>query len=363
MYFSEQQMKTLFNPLDAITFPFDGIYLDELSGWWLGNANFNKAHYQYTTVPLTYSPYYKKPMLHRASTTWELVKKLSDELHSNSKTIFANKCPDKTSFYTPLIDAMGTEQTALSGSVYSPQTIEQMSMWRTLSYQKPFCILLSNDYDVFDHDMMEKYFQQCLAFGIFPSPSTNYSDNLQYFTSRNMYYERDRDLWKKYMPALKTVAEAGWEPVTEATADNSNVLVERYGKSADYGVYFTLFNNTDETQDVNLTVPVSQFGLKEGCTYKELTSLQPVSLQNNVYKIKLQPNQTVVLAINNPKKDNTTDNSSTNVTIPSAPARTDMNTPNVPTGETSCKTIPYLAIMAAMLATGSIGLRRKFSRS
>lgn len=116
---------------------------------------------------------------------------------------------------------MGTEMTALNGSIYAPQSIESMSMWRTLSYQKPFCILLSNDYTKFDHDMMEKYFQRCLAFGIFPSPQANYSDDLQYWTSRELFYERDRDIFQTYMPVLKTVAEAGWEPVTRAVSDNS----------------------------------------------------------------------------------------------------------------------------------------------
>ena len=53
LYLSKEQQDLLFDPLQCTTVPFDGIYLDELSGWWNGNANFNKAHYQYTTVPLT----------------------------------------------------------------------------------------------------------------------------------------------------------------------------------------------------------------------------------------------------------------------------------------------------------------------
>ncbi len=302
LYLSKEQQDLLFDPLQCTTVPFDGIYLDELSGWWNGNANFNKAHYQYTTVPLTYSPYYKKPMLHRASNTWEFVKQLNTDLHARGKTIFANKCPDKTSFYTPLIDAMGTEMTALNGSIYAPQSIESMSMWRTLSYQKPFCILLSNDYTKFDHDMMEKYFQRCLAFGIFPSPQANYSDDLQYWTSRELFYERDRDIFQTYMPVLKTVAEAGWEPVTRAVSDNSRVLVERFGANADEGVYFTLFNDTAESQAVKLDVALDAFGLKDGCAVRELVSGQQVTLADGVYSVSLEPSQTVVLAINNPSK-------------------------------------------------------------
>ncbi|MGN0493628.1 MAG: hypothetical protein ACI4F7_08280 [Acutalibacteraceae bacterium] len=112
---------------------FDGIYLDELNGWWLGNANFNKEHFSYTTVPLTYSPDYKSPMLHRASTTWEFVSQLSNSLHSDGKTVMANKAVEKNVFYMPLVDVIGTEQTAMSGSEYSPQSLSMLAVWRSMA--------------------------------------------------------------------------------------------------------------------------------------------------------------------------------------------------------------------------------------
>ena len=360
LYLSDQQCKILFDPKEAISFPFDGIYLDELSGWWLGNANFNKEHYQYTTVPLTYSPYYKKPMLHRASTTWEFVKKLSDTLHGQGKTIFSNKCPDKNSFNTPLVDVMGTESTAMNGTSYEPQSIDRLSMWRSLSYQKPFCILLSNNYDQFDHSMMDKYFQRCLAFGIFPSPCGSYSDNLQYFTSRNLYYERDRDIFKKYMPTLKKIAQAGWEPVTKAEHDNKNVLIERFGENADEGVYFTVYNNTDQAQSVNVTIPVSTFDLKEGHTFKEMISGQNITFSDNQYAAQLQPNQTIVLAINNPQKENSVESSTT--TTNKDKATISDNHPDIRTGESSSAVLPCIAVMAAVTVVGRVLFNKKSKR-
>ena len=278
------------------TATFDGIYLDELSGWWLGNANFNRRHYGFTTVPLTYSPYEKKPMLHRASTTWECVKAISDDLHANNRTVFANKCPDKNAFYTPLVDAMGTEQTALSDTVYQPQSIEMLSTWRTLAYSKPFCILLSNDYDVFDHEMMEKYFCRCLAYAIFPSPCANYADGEQYFTSLKKYYERDRDIFVRYMPIMKHISEIGWEAVTGATVSDSSVIVERYGSvSSDGEIYFTLYNPTGQNRTVTLNLNLNLLGLEENCYVSEALFGETVSHSDNQYTVSIPSEKILVL--------------------------------------------------------------------
>ena len=306
VWLSEQTKKVLFDPMEATGSVFDGIYLDEFSGWWLGNANFNKEHYPYTTVPLTYSPYFKRPMLHRASTTWECAKTIADYLHSSGRTLFANKTPDKNAWNTCLLDAMGTEQTALSGSVYQPQTIQQLSTWRTLAYQKPFCILFNNDYNLLDNALMERYFNRCMAYGIFPSPGMH-SDSVTgsseyYWNGPSKFYERDRELFKKYMPTLKTIAEAGWEPVTYASTANQDIIVERYGNDDAEGIYFSVYNPTDSPVEVQLNVDLSHFDLSDGCVYQKMISGMGFSINNNVVPLQLDPDRTEVLSIRDPAK-------------------------------------------------------------
>lgn len=78
--------------------------------------------------------------------------------------------------------------------------------------------------------------------------------------------------------------------------------MERFGANADEGVYFTLFNDTAESQAVKLDVALDAFGLKDGCAVRELVSGQQVTLADGVYSVSLEPSQTVVLAINNPSK-------------------------------------------------------------
>lgn len=70
-----------------------------------------------------------------------------------------------------------------------------------------------------------------------------------YFT-RPELYNRDRPLFKKYVPLCKLVAEAGWEPLTGAVSDNKKVIVEQFGKQ---GVcYLTVFNLGGSKQKVTL---------------------------------------------------------------------------------------------------------------
>lgn len=303
LYLSDKQWATLFDASAAVGFPFDGIYLDELSGWPTGNANYNKAHYAYTTVPLTYSPHTKTPFLHRASSNWEWVKKLSDKLHAEGKILFANKAAERTAFNSVLVDVLGTEWWGYSNGAYYQCSLEQMSQYRTLAYQKPFCLLLSSDFrdGRFDTDELERYIQYCLLFGIFPSPWDNTGSEDERYWDNPALYERDRAVWKKYSPVLKTVAEAGWEPVTYATASDKNVLVERYGSSAKDGVYFAVHNTGAAERRVTVDIPADRFSAGSKTVYRELVSGKPYTLSGGRCTVTLAPYQTVVLAMEEPK--------------------------------------------------------------
>jgi hypothetical protein len=60
------------------------------------------------------------------------------------------------------------------------------------------------------------------------------------------WYNRDRPLFRKYLPVIRRVAEAGWQPVTAAACDNPAIWVERFGADPDGVRYYTLY--TDSTQ-------------------------------------------------------------------------------------------------------------------
>lgn len=311
-WYDSEIREMLFNPMKAQGGIFDGIYLDEFSGWWLGNANFNKEHYQYTTVPLTYSPYFKRPILHRASTTWECAKYISDDMRSLNKIVFSNKNPDKNAWNTTVVDAMGTEQTALQGSVYVPQTIRQLSTWRTLAYQKSFSILFNNDYNLLTTERMEDYFNRCLVYGIFPSPmmhndTVNGTGESYYWKGAEQFYERDRWIFQTYMPILKEMAESGWEPVTNATVNDPEIIVERYGDNDAEGYHIALFNPTASAVDVQVNLDMTKFTLDEGCTFMKYLENKAFTLENNTVTVHLEPERSEVLVIRDPNKIQTGD--------------------------------------------------------
>ena len=110
--------------------------------------------------------------------------------------------------------------------------------------------------------MTEKYMKRALAYGMFPSMFSADASTKHYFENPDLY-ERDRELFKRYMPIVTEVAEAGWEPETGVESNDEKLYVERFGalngastssnplRPTD-AVYLTLFNDSDEEKSYEL---------------------------------------------------------------------------------------------------------------
>jgi len=70
----------------------------------------------------------------------------------------------------------------------------------------------------------------------------------QYF-KRPELYNRDRPLFRKYIPICRRLAEAGWRPMTAAWSSHPQVYVERFGDR-----YLTVFNDSSEPADAEITL-------------------------------------------------------------------------------------------------------------
>jgi hypothetical protein len=70
-----------------------------------------------------------------------------------------------------------------------------------------------------------------------------------HYFERPELFERDRPLFRKYVPLCRLVAEAGWEPLTQARADGETIHVERFG-----GNYLTVFNDSPERHVAAITM-------------------------------------------------------------------------------------------------------------
>lgn len=274
----------------------DGEYLDSLEGYVTADLNFRRDHFRWTTVPLTFSSETKQPALFKGLAVFEFTQWISDDSHRLGKLMFANGVPYRFTFLCPWLDVLGTETDWLRAGKYQPAPIAQMDLWRTMSGQKPYLLLMNTDYDRFTPDFVEKYFQRSLFYGMWPGFfSHNAADNPYWRNPR--WYNRDRPLFKKYIPLLKSVAEAGWQPVTLARCDNERILVERFGPDASGTCYFTLLNDTAEPQHGTLLAEGQALRTGTEADARELISEKTLERTGSGWSVDLQPQQAALLRI------------------------------------------------------------------
>ena len=106
---------------------------------------------------------------------------------------------------------------------------------------------MNTEFENFSHELVEKYMKRSLAYGMYPGFFSHNASQGHYFT-RPELYERDRDLFKKYVPLSKLLGQAGWQPVTKAGSSDSHIYLERFGDN-----YLTVFNDSSEKRTVTIT--------------------------------------------------------------------------------------------------------------
>ncbi|MCC6444607.1 MAG: hypothetical protein IT210_14265 [Armatimonadetes bacterium] len=237
----------------------DGEYLDSLEGWAI-MQNMNREHYRYAQLPLTYATETKKPILLQAFSTYEFTRWMAEDVHRRGKLMMANATPWNFTMYSHLLDVMGTETNWINNNQWQPEGDAIMNLRRTTCYQKPYVLLMNTNYDYMGSDRVEKYFKRSLFYGIFPSMfSHNAADN-PYWQNPKLY-ERDRPLFKRYIPVIRRIARSGWQPVPFARSDNPNVYIERWGTKPG-NLYLTVFNPSRTEQTARIQVEAAALKLK-----------------------------------------------------------------------------------------------------
>ncbi|MDD4869192.1 MAG: hypothetical protein PHR77_01430 [Kiritimatiellae bacterium] len=228
----------------------DGIYLDSMPNW--GEVrNWRREHWRTTEVPLTFDPDTKQPVLMQIFSTWQFSKWVSDDVHGRGGVMHGNggTC---WPYFPALLDITGQE----TGSILRDSTMAQA---RTLLRNKPYSPLLNTRFDQMGAGLVEDYFNKSLLYCIFPSffNGTYMKDDkwvtVHYFKEPR-FYERDRPLFKKYIPILRRMFDAGWEPITLARTDPATVRVERYGPKNGDEVLFAVYNSASNSVNAKLIV-------------------------------------------------------------------------------------------------------------
>lgn len=230
----------------------DGIYVDSL-GAWGSYGNHRPKHFAYTQVPLSYSPENGRPMLPNRFTLLEFLWSLGDQMHEQGKLLFANGVHPDRRFHCFALDVMGVE---------GHGRLEQK---RVMACQKPFLLLIYNIHD--NPAKMEHYYHLSTFYGIYPSFA-----HMRVYATPEMYAPVAA-LNDRFVPVLRTITGAGWEPIPHARVSPPEVWLERWGPDGDGNVYFTVYNSSTEVKRVTLEIDLAALGLSgESVEAEELLS-------------------------------------------------------------------------------------------
>jgi hypothetical protein len=264
----------------------DGEYIDSSEGYVTEELDFRRDHFRAAETPLTFSLEGGKVAIFRGLIVFEYIRAIERDIHALGKSMMANSTPSRLCWLVPMLDVIGTETNWNPGRTWRPMADSDLLYRRALCKGKPYCFLMNTVFEDFSHEHVEKYMRRCLAYGMFPGFFSHNASQGHYFT-RPKLYERDRDLFRKYVPLCRRVAEAGWEPITGARSDAACVYVERFGAA-----YLTVFNDSAQPRDVTVTTEADV-----GPSARELLTGRVVDWRNRAATLRLGPEDVAVLEL------------------------------------------------------------------
>ncbi len=267
----------------------DGEYIDSSEGYVTDELDFRRDHFAAAETPLVFSLGTHQPAIFRGLIAFEYIRAIAADMHGTGKLMMANATPDRLCWLAPLLDVLGTETDWNPRGKWRPMDDAHFLYRRALCKGKPFCFLMNSTFENFSHDLVERYMKRALAYGCFPGCFSHNAAEGHYFT-RPELYDRDRDLFRKYVPLCKLVAEAGWEPITAARSGDEHIHIERFG---DQGTrYLTIFNDSTERRDTTITL-----SMKTAAASRELVRGKSMSWTSGKTTVALDPEDVAVLEL------------------------------------------------------------------
>ncbi|MGD9498854.1 MAG: hypothetical protein AB7Y46_21345 [Armatimonadota bacterium] len=228
----------------------------------------------------------------------EFARSLAEPLHERGKTLFANSTPSRFPWLAAWLDVMGIETNWAPGGRYTPNPDAVMNYRRGICYQRPYLLLLNTVYDDFPPEWVELYFKRSVAYGIFPSFFSHNASDDPYW-QRPALYNRDRPLFRRYIPVCAALSRAGWQPITHARSSDPRVCVERFGPGDDGALYLTVFNDSSEARRATISVEGAALGLARLAATAVLPS-EGASVEGpdqNAFTVSLAPEDLIVLQL------------------------------------------------------------------
>lgn len=266
----------------------DGEYIDSAEGYLTPTLDFNRTVFAASDTPLVFSSDEDhRPALFKGLSMYEYVRRTAARVWPRGRFVMANGVPGRWPWLPAYVDVGGTETKWIDEEGrWRPESHRSLLYKRALSMGKPYCYLQNVDFEKFAYADMENFMRHCVAYGLFPGCFSHNASEGHYFT-RPEVYNRDRPLFKKYVPLCKMLSEAGWRPVNTLVAStDSRVFVEQFGAR-----YVTVFNSARATVKVRLTA-------KAGARASEHVEGGEVSFADGVATLELAPDAVRVLDFN-----------------------------------------------------------------
>lgn len=236
--------------LGTLNGSIDGEYIDSAEFGLAPPLDFRRDNFAVADTPLAFDPDTKRPALAKCLTIFEYVRETANRCHAAGRYLMGNCVPSTWPWLVSYSDFGGREVKWIDErGRWRPASHDDLLYYRAMSGGKPYCFLMNVDFSRFTHEYAEKYMQLCLAYGLFAGFFSPNASDSRYFSTPALY-ERDRNLFKKYVPICRRISEAGWRAVNDlAVSETEGVFVEQFGER-----YLTVYNAGSDSRSVRLRV-------------------------------------------------------------------------------------------------------------
>ena len=268
----------------------DGVYIDSYE-FWATTLDYNRAHFASADIPLIFDAHTHRVGILTVFSTFEFEREIARRMHAQGKLMMANGVLNNFGFPTAHLDVLGTETNWFRNGEWSPLSDADLCYRRALSCQKPYCFLLNTHYADLSLDDIECYMQRALFYGMFPGFFSENAATDCFFANPD-WYDPARPLFKKYVPLVQRIAQAGWQPVSHARASDDRIYLERYGDPAQGAVYLAALNEAQQTISGTVQVDAEALGWTgKKLGLRDLLSDRDIEWQAHAaYSVELEPN-------------------------------------------------------------------------
>jgi hypothetical protein len=282
----------------------DGAFVDSLGANWPAVLNYNREHFKYARLPLTFDPKGRVALANSLS-HYEFLDALRTKLRATNRYLTGNgvyayisgrTAPEHPRdgrvwidrfFIASLLDMATSEGGVRSG-------LPRIRNARVNMGPKVYC-LLNREWPEQTVDEMKDWFNQTLVYGVIANNTLYYEPDggKSYYPET---YERDKDLIAWFMPKVTLLAASGWEPVTCAGTDDRTVLLERFDRGD--AVYFTVLSEAAEPKTCALTIDTKALGFGNKFSIEEISGQSSLENKGNgKILLKLTPKRTAIIAL------------------------------------------------------------------